>query len=183
MKITILNGNPDSENTGFDGYLFNLRTRLSEADNDVTELVLRDMDIQYCLGCFGCWIETPGECIVKDDSAMVCRQMINSDLVLCTSPIIMGFPSALLKKMLDKVIPLIHPYFVIDQGEYHHKARYKRYPLLGAIWEKSGNTDDRDIEIVNEIHSRTALNFKSRLAVTCTTDDSLKEVADEISRL
>jgi multimeric flavodoxin WrbA len=183
MKIAILNGNPDGADQALDRYLVELKGVLSDAGHDVTLLMLHDMDIKYCTGCFGCWLKTPGECVARDDSAVVCRQMINSGFVLWASPIIMGFASALLKKMVDKTIPLVHPYFAMVQGEYHHRARYKRYPLFGALWEKRGDTDDRDIDIVNDIFSRTALNFKSRLALTCLTSDPVAEVADEINRL
>jgi multimeric flavodoxin WrbA len=183
MKIAILNGNPDGANQAFDRYLVELRDALSETGHSVTLLMLHDMDIAYCTGCFGCWIRTPGECVARDDSAVVCREMINSGFVLWASPIIMGFASALLKKMVDKTIPLVHPYFVMSQGVYRHRARYERYPLFGALWERRGDTDDRDIEIVNDIFSRTALNFKSRLALTCLTSDPVQEVVDEINRL
>ena len=177
MKIAILDGNPDGANQALDRYLVELKDVLSDTGHDVTLLMLRDMDIKYCTGCFGCWVKTPGECVARDDSAVVCRQMINSEFVLWTSPIIMGFASALLKKMVDKTIPLVHPYFVMDQGEYHHRARYERYPLFGTLWEMRGDTDNRDIDIVNDIFSRTALNFKSRLALTRLTSDPVEEVA------
>jgi multimeric flavodoxin WrbA len=183
VKIAILNGNPDSANQVFDRYLVELKDALSDAGHSVTLLMLRDMDIEYCVGCFGCWVKTPGECVARDESAIVCREMINSRFVLWASPIIMGFASALLKKMVDKMIPLVHPYFVMSQGVYRHRARYERYPLFGALWEKRGDTDDRDIEIVNDIFGRTALNFKSRLALTCLTSDPVQEMAGEIKRL
>ena len=184
MRITILNGNPNSAVRGFDQYLVALKDALSDAGHEVTLLALRDMDINHCLGCFGCWVETPGECVVQDDAASVCRRMINADLVLLTSPLIMGFPSALLKKAIDRSIPLLHPHFMVVQGEYHHRARYKRkdYPLWGALWDMRGDTDARDIEIVNDIFSRDALNFKTRLALTCLTSDSVEGVVDEINR-
>ncbi len=74
-------------------------------------------------------MQTPGECVAKDDSALVCRELVRSDLALFASPVIMGFPSALLKKTGEKLIPLIHPYFAIDRGEVHHRARYDHYLL------------------------------------------------------
>ena len=183
MKVTILNGNPSPENVVFDGYLRGLVDALEAGQHAVTLLPLRDMDIKYCTGCWGCWVKTPGECVAKDDSADVCRAVINADLVLHASPVIMGFYSALLKKATDKLIPLIHPYAAVDQGEAHHRARYRRYPLLGLLLERGDGADDEDIAIIHEIHSRTALNFKSTVALAKLTSDPIEEVAREIDRL
>ena len=95
-------------------------------------------------------------------------------------------PTSPLKHMVeatDKLIPLIHPYMVVDQGEAHHLARYSRYPLLGLLLQPGEDTDDEDIAIIREIHSRTALNFKSKVAFTRLTSDPIEEVAREIDRL
>jgi hypothetical protein len=95
----------------------------------------------------------------------------------------MGFYSALLKKTTDKLIPLIHPYAVVDQGEAHHLARYERYPLQGLLLGKGDDADDEDVAIVSEIHARTALNFKSRLAFTKLIRAPIEEVVHAIDRL
>ncbi len=181
MKITILNGNPDATNTAFDGYLARLSNALVSDQHEVTILELREMDIKYCTGCWGCWVKTPGECVAVDDSHGVCRAVINSDFALWASPVIMGFYSALLKKVTDKLIPLVHPYAVVDQGEAHHLARYDKYPLLGLLLEKGDGVNDQDIEIISEIHKRTALNFKSKLSFTKLTLDPVEEVARAIA--
>ncbi len=181
MKITILNGNPDAGNTAFDGYLARLSDALASDQHEVAILELREMDIKYCTGCWGCWVKTPGECVVADDSHDVCRAVINSDFTLWASPVIMGFYSALLKKVGDKFIPLLHPYAVLDQGEAHHLARYDKYPLMGLLLEKGDGVDDQDIEIISEIHKRTTLNFKSTLSFTKLTLDPVEEVARAIA--
>ena len=31
------------------------------------------------------------------------------------------------------MVPLIHPYFVVEGGEIHHRARYARYPLMALL--------------------------------------------------
>ena len=135
MRITILNGNPDADKAAFDGYLARLSDALTSDQHEVTILELREMDIKYCTGCWGCWVKTPGECVAADDSHGVCRAVINSDFALWASPVIMGFYSALLKKVTDKFIPLVHPYAVVNQGEAHHLARYDNYPLMGLLLE------------------------------------------------
>ena len=181
MKITILNGNPDENNTGFDGYLAQLSDELATSGHDVTSFELREMDISYCIGCFGCWVKSPGECRSEDDSTVVSRAYINSDFVLWASPVIMGFYSALLKKVTDKFIQLVEPYMVFVDGESRHAARYDRYPLVGLLLEKGPDADDEDISIIADTHKNTALNFKSRLVFTKLTYEPVEEVVQAIA--
>jgi len=180
MQITILNGNPDAENTAFDAYLKRLSETLTTAGHQATALTLRDMDIRYCTGCWGCWVKTPGQCVARDDSAEICRRVINADFVLFASPMIMGFPSALLKKTMDKLIPLVHPYLAMVGDEIHHLARYKSYPLAGLLLEPGDGTDQGDVQVTREIFSRTMLNLKSQLAFTKLTDEPVESTAQAI---
>ncbi len=180
MQIAILNGNPDTQARALEDYVEQLTTMLTAQGHQVTMCTLREMDIKYCTGCFGCWVKTPGQCVVKDDSHQVCRTVINSDFTLWAAPLNMGFPSALFKKTLDKSIPLIHPYFVVENNEAHHRSRYDHYPLLGLLLHKEPDTDEDDVRIVNDILSRTALNMKSRLTFAHTTDQAVEETARAI---
>ena len=183
MKICIMNGNPRNDENGLDRYVDDLLAALESEGHEVRQLLLRDLKIHYCTGCFGCWVKTPGECVAKDDSGRVCRVLLRSDLVLYASPVIMGFPSALLKKVNDKLIPLIHPYFAIDQGEVHHRARYDHYPQWGLILQKQEDSDDEDLQIITRIYERTAFNMKSRLAFVRSTESSFKEVVHEVDSI
>lgn len=181
MKITILNGNPDPQRYTLDAYLVQLTQTLSAGQHEVTLLNLRDLDIRYCIGCFGCWVKSPGECVSRDESSKVCQAVINSDFTLFASPLRMGFPSALLKKAMDKMIPLVHPYGVVDQSEAHHLKRYDRYPRFGLLVEKEAGTDESDLSIIGDIFSRTALNIKSSLDFLATTDQPAEIAARAIT--
>lgn len=183
MRIAILNGNPDSDNKRFDHYLSLLSDKLTEEEHHVTILQLRDMKIAYCLGCFDCWLKTPGLCIVKDDSYRVCEECINSDLVVFASPVIMGFTSALLKKANDKLIPLILYHVELVDNECHHVARYDKYPFTGLLLAKGIDTDDEDIAIISEIYRRDAINFKTEFRFTKLIDDPIEEVIHEINSI
>ena len=183
MKITILNGNTDADNVQFDNYLKELSDLLKSSKHTVTILQLRNIDVRYCIGCWGCWLKTPGECIVADGSRDICREYINSDLVLFASPVIMGFTSALLKKAHEKLLPLLHPYFELVQGEVHHIARYDKYPLMALLLEKGKDTDEEDIKIISDIYRRDAINLKTSFSFTRLTSDSVEEVASEINRI
>lgn len=180
MRITILNGHPDSQNTRFDAYIEQLTVILAAGQHTVTVLTLREMDIKYCVGCFGCWVKTPGQCVVNDASHEVCRAIINSDFLLWAAPLRMGYPSVLLKKMMDKSIPLIHPYFAVEHGEAHHRPRYDRYPRVGLLLEKEPDTDQEDVNIVSDLFSRTALNMKSALDFVYNMESAVEDVARAI---
>lgn len=178
MKITILNGNP--ARSEFDGYLGKLESGLEENGHTVNQINLREINFSYCIGCFGCWVKTPGVCSSRDESCEIRRAVIQSDFTLWAAPLRMGFPSAMLKQALDKSIPLIHPYMIVDQGEAHHRKRYERYPRLGLVVEPEFDTDVRDLDIVTDIFSRLALNLKSKLEISLTSDASVDELVNRI---
>lgn len=179
MKITILNGNPEPSH--FDGYLSELRAVIQSEGHTITQLDLRDLRLGYCIGCWGCWVKTPGECISRDASLEMGKAAINADFLLWAAPLRMGFPSELLKRAMDKHLPLIHPYTMVDHSEAHHRKRYPRYPRVGLLLEKETGTDEHDLQIVTDIYCRTALNFKSRLEFSLTTDTPVAEMADRIT--
>jgi len=180
MRVTIINGEPDAASE-FNRYQDTLAARLREAGNEVSTLELRNLDLKGCSGCFGCWIKTPGECVKRDDSSLVARAVLAADLAIWASPMRMGFTSALTKRAQDQMIPLLHPYFVIEGGEMHHRARYERYPRFGLVLAVGPATDSEDIEITRAIWSRTARNFKSDLAFTAITTTPAEEAADEFA--
>jgi multimeric flavodoxin WrbA len=180
MKITILNANPT--HSSLDTYLGGIKSVLEAENHSVSQLDLREMKLRYCIGCWGCWAKTPGQCSTPDASHEMDRAMINADFVLWAAPLKMGFPSELLKRSNDKTIPLIHPYMVVDQGEAHHLPRYPKYPRVGLLLEKETTTDDRDLEIVKDIYCRTALNFKTRLEFSLTTETPPEGILQRIQQ-
>jgi multimeric flavodoxin WrbA len=180
MRITILNGDPDPV-SAFQAYVQEVSRRLTASGHAVTKLDLVELDLKGCSGCWGCWVKTPGECVKRDDSAIVCRAAIEADLLVLASPLAMGFTTALLKRAADQLIPLIHPYFVVEGGETHHRARYAKYPKLGLLLGAGSDSDAEDYEITTEIWRRTARNLKSLLVFSLVSNRTAEEVADEFS--
>jgi multimeric flavodoxin WrbA len=179
MKITILNGNPTP--TPFDTSLSELGALLQAEGHSLNQFDLRDLSLHYCIGCWGCWVKKPGQCSNGDATCLAMdRAVINADFVLWAAPLKMGFPSSLLKMALDKHLPLIHPYMVVDQGEAHHLKRYAHYPRVGLLIEKEAGTDAGDLQIVSAICCRTALNFKTRLEFSLTSETPAAELARRI---
>jgi hypothetical protein len=89
MKITILNGSPSPD--ALESYLERLIPLLEKEGNTVTHLKLRDINLRACNGCYKCWVRTPGRCVLKDDSDLLDRTVIQSDFVLWATPLVMAF--------------------------------------------------------------------------------------------
>jgi putative NADPH-quinone reductase len=93
-----------------------------------TELVnLGELKINHCLGCFACWFETPGKCVIKDDVAPILEKMLNADLVIYGTPLYVFTMSGLMKNLLDRSVPLGSPYMIENKkmgGITTHPPRY-----------------------------------------------------------
>ena len=180
MKITIYNANDKDSSDPLNSYVEDLTHELQK-DHEVRRIILRNHDLKYCNGCWGCWVKTPGKCVIEDDMEHILQSFITSDLVIFASPLKMGFPSSLMKKVNDRLIPLVHPYITLVNNECHHVARYSSYPDWGLILEAEPHGTSEDIELVESIYRRTALNIKSELKFTSTLEKPVKELASEMN--
>ena len=158
--------------------------KLQANDFEVEEILLKEKEIADCLGCFDCWVKTPGICIIDDYGREVAASLINSDLLVFLTPVVFGSYSYQLKKALDRMIPLISPYFKKFKGEIHHKKRYPKYPSILALGllEK---VNEAQTEIFKELVKRNAINFHSphfQAEVFAAVDLNNQELKDTISK-
>ena len=123
-------------------------------------VVLRERIIAHCRGCFGCWIKTPGICVIEDDARDITRKMIQSDLLVYFTPVLFGGYSQFLKAQLDRSICLILPMFGKFHGETHHKKRYETYPSLLGVGLLSDNETEQ-ADLFREHIYRNSLNLHS----------------------
>lgn len=74
---------------------------------EVEPFILHDMEIHHW-GCFGCWVQTPGVCVIDDAGRDVARAVIQSDLAVFLIPVTFGGYSSELKKAVDRLICLLY---------------------------------------------------------------------------
>lgn len=91
-------------------------------------------DMRHCIGCFGCWVKTPGKCVIHDGYEGTGIDMGKCSEMILISKCYYGSPSPLVKMVLDRAISYIHPDFVIRKGEMHHKRRYKNEISFSAYF-------------------------------------------------
>ena len=134
----------------------------------VETIALRDKKIAYCLGCFECWIKTPGQCKIDDEGRAVTAAMLTSDLVIYLTPLTFGGYSSELKKALDRSICLVSPFFTRIDGEVHHQPRYLHYPALLGV----GIGDAGQAQLFARLIERNAINLHAPMhaAVVVNSD-------------
>lgn len=181
MTITILDGSPENGKYSLESFVNDFRNALNRKGFILNFFDLKRLTIKNCMGCFGCWVKTPGECTISDDTVQIRRNVINSDLVIFISPVIMGFTSALLKKVQDKMIPLIHPYIEFVNNECHHQSRYNKNPDIALLLERTEGSDEEDYKIIENIYQRLAINMKSNLRFVSFTDQDIEKIIYEIN--
>lgn len=81
--------------------------------------------IRHCVGCFGCWIKTPGKCVLKDGYDNLGELLSKSEKLTIISRCFYGCYSPFVKNVLDRSISYLLPFFKIKNNETHHKRRYQ----------------------------------------------------------
>lgn len=183
MKAVILNGSGKDDKT-LDSTHNIIVNELTGIGWQVESFLLRDLKIANCLGCFECWVKTPGICRISDDGREIAKQFIQSDLSIFFTPVTFGGYSAELKKALDRIICLILPFFTKINGEIHHKPRYERYPRLMGIGILP-QADEESERIFKTLVDRNALNFypPAHVGGVVLSSQSIKEIQKEIQSL
>ena len=100
-------------------------------------------DLASCMGCFGCWVKTPGECVIKDGMAGINRAYVQCDAVIYLSPVVYGQFSANIKDAVDRWLPNVLPFFKVRRdGSTMHPPRYDEYPKQVIIGYGDGLSDE-----------------------------------------
>ncbi len=162
MKVTVLDGCFQGDNSEYEKQLAGILDELQTHHNAVNYSI-KDMNLKFCTGCWSCWWKTPGECSIKDGADEIFKSVIHSDFLLLSSPMIAGFVSSELKKIMDRLIVLLHPYIQMINGESHHHKRYDSYPALGVLLGREAGSDEEDMKITEGLFKRFSLNFHGDL--------------------
>lgn len=137
-----------------------IEEELTNIGMETESLILNQIEIKNCIGCFKCWDTTPGICSgVKGDSGEeIKKKVINSDLLVFLTPLTFGGYSSELKKILERLLGTLQPGVFRKNGESHHLKRYDRYPSILAI-ATTDERDEKEAKLFKNLIERHSLNF------------------------
>ncbi len=118
---------------------------------------LSALNIANCVGCFGCWTKTPGKCVIRDDAVKVYPAIAKSDTLLYISRIKYGGYDTVMKKMLERAIPVQQAFIRLVDGETHHVQRDVKPKNATII--AYGDISDEEKGLFEKLVARNALNM------------------------
>jgi hypothetical protein len=141
MKILALNSSPRKERGGTATILNLFLEGAKEAGAEIDLVYVHDLDVKPCLGCFVCWVKTPGVCVQKDDMEDLLTKRPNADALILATPVYVDGMTSTMKAVLDRSIPLVKPFFEIRDDHCRHPPLLDRDPIKVALVSVSGFTE------------------------------------------
>ena len=119
------------------------------------KVICEDKKIHHCIGCFGCWIKTPGKCVLKDGYENIGELFSKTDELIVISHCKYGTYSPYVKNVLDRSISYLLPYFKKKNNETHHIPRYKhKFSYSVYFYGKALTTKEKEVATrIVEAHS------------------------------
>lgn len=163
MKIIVFNSSPRGERGNTHIMVESILEGAKEAGAECENIFLAGKNIKPCLGCFSCWIKTPGKCVIKDDMAELLEKANGRDIIIFATPLYVDNVSGIMKNFMDRSIPMCQPYFMKDEtGEYRHVGRDSKPPKIAVI-SNCGFPEQSHFQVLKLLFRRIARNMSSEL--------------------
>lgn len=130
------------------------------------KVIMPQGTIRHCTGCFGCWVKTPGKCVIHDGYEGTGTEMGKCTELILVSQCCYGSVSPFVKTVQDRAISYIHPDFVLRKGEMHHKRRYQNVITLSAYFYGEHITESEKTTARNII-AANADNYDGKVKNIC----------------
>lgn len=130
-----------------------------------------------CKGCFDCWLKIPGRCCMADRSETIGSRIAVTEKVIFVSRSIYGGFSAPVKRVLDRSIPGVLPFFRWIGGRMHHVPRYQSQPDMEIHFYAAEDITQKERGLAEKAAQAMALNFNAS-SVSVTFWDALPDLKE-----
>ena len=161
MKITAFNGSPRGREGNTHLMLEAFLKGASSAGAEVDNILLAEKNINSCLGCFGCWLKTPGKCVRDDDMDILLGKLAECDVAVIATPLYMDNISGIMKNFMDRMLPLADPHLEKDEnGECRYPGRNGKYPKM-VVMSNCVLPEQSHFQVLRLLFKRIARNCHS----------------------
>ncbi len=124
-----------------------MRIIISDNDLDVGNNDFLVREVKSCKGCFCCWTKNNYKCAINDDAEDIGNKMLSCDEIVIITKCINGCYSSKVKRVLERSISFVKPYFTIRENKIHHLMRSDRIvPCTIIVYNKLSSSDKETFE-------------------------------------
>lgn len=122
------------------------------------EVFLKDMDLQFCIGCNTCFLKGESYCPHQNVIQSIAKKIETADILIVTSPTYSLAISSLVKCWID------HMSYRFHRPHYFHKRALVITTTVGAGALKTGR-------YIRDVLMHWGFNWVGRLAIQCASLD------------
>ncbi|AXV40086.1 hypothetical protein [Methanobacterium sp. BAmetb5] len=132
--------------------------------DDVRIIAETEGPMNKCIGCFGCWIKTPMQCIIKDGYHDIPTRFGGEETIIISRCVYGGY-SRFIKNIFDRNIGGGTPFFEIRDGELKHVMRKKKDKSSNlTVYMYGNNITDLEKEMMTGLYIANKANMGSDTA-------------------
>jgi len=160
MKILVINGSPRGKKSTTYMMVEAFLSGMRECGWKDDHILLSQMKIHHCMGCFHCWFNK-GQCIFDDDMKKIPLRF-EYDMLLLASPLFIDNVTGLMKNFLDRMAAGANPRMEHDA---HHECRHIKKPQVPKLIAMSncGFPEQSHFEVLKLLCRRLARNMGTEL--------------------
>lgn len=133
MRVLTINGSPKGKKSNTYQLTRSFIEGMKEGDGSIEEceIMVDELNIRPCAGCFSCWSKTPGTCWLRDDMAQMLERLLWADVTIWSFPLYFFSVPGPLKTLMDRQLPLMLPFMESDGGQTGSGGHPSRYDMSG----------------------------------------------------
>lgn len=116
--------------------------------------------IKRCIGCFGCWVKTPGKCVLKDGYENMGSLLAEAEEVILISRCFYGSYSPFVKTVMERWLSYLLPFFTLVNHDTHHKLRYSNR-FRFTVYFYGNQLTDREKSAAEALVKANSVNFQA----------------------
>ncbi len=124
MKILVFKGSPKKKSDTFRLTEAFLKGMNKNNEHEIKIIDVIEKNIAPCRGCFSCWKNKDGHCVIDDDQNEILDIYTKVDLMIWSFPLYVYSMPSHLKAVVDRTIPLLQMKMVEDEN-----GRVRHVPL------------------------------------------------------
>ena len=161
MNILAINGSPRGALGNTEILIRAFLEGAAQTGDSVETVYLKEKKIEHCVGCFSCWLDTPGVCIHKDDMAELLEKVRHAQILVFGSPLYFFNFTGLMKDFTDRLIPLWQPFIDLRNGVSTHPKRYKDFrPQASVLISNSGFPEQSYFDGIKQVFKHISAGLK-----------------------